>query len=54
MLEVLAKPETSLEGTHDLVRLMGQTAGLYHKTFVDSFFDRLKDVVEAKMLGADE
>ena len=27
---------------------------LFHKTFVESYFERLKDAVEAKLLGATE
>ena len=40
------KEETSLQGVHDLVMITSGCAKLYHKSFVDSYFERLKDAVE--------
>ena len=54
ILEVLAKEETSLQGVHDLVMIVSGCAALYHKSFVDSYFERLKDAVESKLESAGE
>lgn len=57
LLGVLAKPETSLQSVKDLLTLICGGTGavnLYHKTFVDKIFEQIKDVVEAKLLSADE
>jgi len=49
VLEVLGKQETSLKGVHDLLTIVTGCSELYHKTFVDVFFDRLCEVVETKL-----
>ena len=54
LLEVLARQETSLKGVHDLVAIVHDCGGLLHKTFVDTYHDRLLQVVEAKLQSADD
>lgn len=54
LLGILAKQTTSLQTLHDLLTLVCGSAALYHKTFVDSYIVKLKDVAEAKLLSADE
>ena len=54
ILEVLARQETSLKGVHDLVEIVNDCSSLYHKTFVDAYFDRLCEVLEAKLQSADD
>lgn len=40
----------------DLLTLVCGAGGaqLYHKSFVEAYFQRIKDVAEAKLLSADE
>ena len=54
LLEVLARQETSLKGVHDLVAIVHDCGGLLHKTFVDTYHERLLQVVEAKLQSADD
>ena len=54
LIEALGKPETSLHNLKELISIVSQCSELFHKTFIDKFFDRIKDAAEAKLLNADE
>ena len=54
LLEVIAKPETDLKAVRDLVKIVSESHKLFHKTFVDLFFQRLRETVEAKLKSANE
>ena len=51
---MIGKEETSLQGVHDLVMITNGCSALYHKSFVDSYIERLKDTVEIKLEAASE
>ena len=36
-----------------MVKLVSNSAALFHKTFVDSFMEKLKDAAETKLTNAD-
>ena len=51
LLNLLSKPEISLEYVYQLVSFFVKSHSLYHRQFVDNFYDRLRDTVEIKLLG---
>ena len=53
ILEVIGQPETSLEGVKNLVTLITNAVPMYHKSFVDAYIERFKNVTESKLVSAD-
>ena len=51
LLKIISKPEISLEYVYQIVIFIVKSHAIYHKQFVDDFYDRLKDTVEAKLLS---
>lgn len=51
LLTLVSKPEISLEYVYHLVSFFVKSHSLYHRQFVDDFYDRLRNTVEAKLLG---
>ena len=54
LIVALGRPETSLHNLKELISIVSQCSELFHKTFIDKFFDRIKDAAEAKLINADE
>lgn len=54
MLALISRPDVSIENLHTLVTCFGECQALYHKQFVDNYYERFADAVEAKLLSATE
>jgi hypothetical protein len=54
MLRVIESPETSLDLVCNLTAVLANSARMYHKSFVSSFFARLSEAVEHKLINAPE
>ena len=52
LLSLIAHPETSLENLRDIVSFFVESQTVFHKQFVDSYYERFSDAVEAKLLSA--
>lgn len=52
LLTLISKPETSLENVFYLVSFFTKSHALYHKQFVDEFYEKFSEVVETKLLSA--
>ncbi len=52
LLAVVRRAETSLEHVYYLLDMLSKAASLYHRSFVRQFWPRLRDAVQAKLLGA--
>ena len=51
IIEFIAAPETSLQDVQTALEFTANVTRLYHKSFIDSYFDRLADTVKHKLLN---
>jgi len=52
LLSTLSDPSTSLQDVYHLVCFFTKSHSVYHKQFVDAFYDPLRQAVETKLLSA--
>lgn len=48
---MIRSPDVSLENLFYIVSMFTKNQSMYHKQFVDSFYDDFKDAVEFKLLS---
>ena len=51
---MIVKPETSLKSVNDMLELIQSCSDQLHRSFVNMYFKRLCEAVEAKLLSANE
>lgn len=52
LLKMLSKADVSLESVFQIVSFFVKSHAMYHKQFVDDFYDRFSEALEAKLLSA--
>jgi hypothetical protein len=54
MIAAIERSDTSLEVIHDFVVFLSGAVDVYHKSFVDQYFEKLSTAIELKLLSAKE
>ena len=54
ILTLIERPDVSIENLHTLVGCFSECSAIYHKQFVDNYYDRFAAVVQTKLLSATE
>jgi len=52
ILAVIKKEDTSLEHVYYLIDMLSKSGSLYHRSFVNVYWNCLRDAVQAKVLAA--
>ncbi len=52
LLTEIGEAETSLESVYDMVSFFTKSHAIYHKQFVDDFYEKFSQTVETKLLSA--
>ncbi len=52
LIKVISMPDLSLENLFHIVSFIAKSHQMFHKQFVDAYYDRFRDAVEAKLLSA--
>lgn len=52
LLNLIKKPETSLNNLNYIVSFFAKSQAMYHRQFVDDYYDRFQSAVKDKLLSA--